>query len=252
MRVFVSPHLDDAVLSAWVSLSVSAAKVVTCFTGDPPEAMPASHWDQKSSPGLTGREIMEMRRQEDREALALCGATGIHLGLPEHLYRRSDTPLEVEDLAVCLEPYLGDAEEIWVPAGIGAHPDHILAQKASRLVATAATRLVFYADMPYAARRDRGWPISVDRKPRTIALELARVATLKRRALRRWQDDLGTCGLLEKELELHVIDLNPDQVIEKMSAVHTYRTQANALGYVSGLRSMEGTLLAHEVFWTYS
>jgi len=250
MRTFVSPHLDDAVLSCWTSLVASQAQVVTCFTADPPATVPAGDWDRYSNPGLLGRQIMKLRREEDLEALASCRATAIHLDLPDHQYREGQE-MTPDTLAEHLSPLLRDATEVWVPAGIGGHLDHVLVQKAVLLVANQSTAIVLYADQPYAGSRSRGWPLWVDRRPRTIALELFRAASRKHSANRRWHDDLAAAGLSTRLLEAHVIKLTKDQVSEKTRAVHTYRTQAKALGYTDVASLMRQNLLSHEVFWKY-
>jgi len=44
--VAVSPHLDDAALSASVALSAGGATIATVFTAMPPDGWPVSWWDR--------------------------------------------------------------------------------------------------------------------------------------------------------------------------------------------------------------
>lgn len=139
--VVLSPHLDDAVLSAGGALaSAPGALAVTVFT--------------------EGKDA-ETRRKEDEAALALLGARALHLGLldaPERLRIPRALPsltgatvAEADLLAVVavLERHvlpLAPAR-VLAPLGVGRHVDH-------RVVFEAARRVFpdvgFYEDRPYA------------------------------------------------------------------------------------------------------
>src|SRR5258708_1836902 len=75
----VSPHLDDAALSASVALSGRAATIVTVFTALPAPDRPASWWDR-----LTGAsssvERQRERLKEDAAAMRLLSPRGVHPG----------------------------------------------------------------------------------------------------------------------------------------------------------------------------
>ena len=78
----LSPHLDDAVLSAWSVLRRPGdVRVVNVCTAVPPPG-PAPPWDQ-----LTGArdaaERMRERLDEDREALAKAGREAVALAQDE-------------------------------------------------------------------------------------------------------------------------------------------------------------------------
>src|SRR5262245_53606305 len=78
--VIVSPHLDDAVLSCGRFLGAHpGTHVVTVFAGNPPAyPEPLRLWDLQSG-FAPGDDVMEVRRQEDKAALAILDASPVHL-----------------------------------------------------------------------------------------------------------------------------------------------------------------------------
>ncbi len=145
--VVLSPHLDDAVLSAGGAMLTAAAAgervvAVTLF----------SECDG-------GGE----RRAEDARALAMLGAEGLHLGLldaPERLgLERSKRALcdaildgaDVDAVTKALSPVLSalEATRVLSPLAVGRHVDHRVVFEAARRVA-APRGLAYYEDRPYA------------------------------------------------------------------------------------------------------
>ncbi|MEM7153269.1 MAG: PIG-L family deacetylase [Myxococcota bacterium] len=143
-RVYVSPHLDDAVFSCAAGIVACRAAgrrvvVITVFGADQPQ-----------------------RRAEDRAALASVGAECMHLDFADAPVRRGLVPsfhslvvqprlqsTEVERIAHALRRYLAVIEprESWWPLGIGGHLDHRTLFAASRLIERPAS---YYDDRPYA------------------------------------------------------------------------------------------------------
>jgi LmbE family N-acetylglucosaminyl deacetylase len=149
-RLIVSPHLDDAVLSCWHALASASgpATVVTLFAGVPDAATEPSRWDRAS--GATDPAAqMRLRRKEDEAALTACGSRFVHCDFLDDQYRGWARPRRelVDRLAELVE----DADEVWIPAGFGGHPDHVLAAEVA-LAATVGRRRMLYADLPYATR----------------------------------------------------------------------------------------------------
>ena len=182
--LFVSPHLDDAVLSCGALLSHLAGTCrVTVITVFSAAAQPAKS-------GLAARKTLrslgiadaeahyQERRAEDIEVLKEAGASWIHLGLTDALFRRvghsarnpagtgraayptfrfdaakgrvasSDARLaaEVGDLireAAATSP----ATTVFGPLGVGRHVDHLITRNA---VAAAEVNSVYYSDFPYS------------------------------------------------------------------------------------------------------
>lgn len=168
--VYLSPHLDDVVLSAgglvWTQRAAGVAvEVWTICAGDVP-AGPLSPFAQSLHERWgTGRDAVARRRAEDESACRELGALPVHLDIPDCIYRRADSgePLYpqggdifgnlhpgeqalVEHLATLLMSRLPADAVLVVPLALGGHVDH-------RLTRAAAERLGrplwYYADYPY-------------------------------------------------------------------------------------------------------
>lgn len=163
--VFLSPHLDDAVLSVGALIARLAAggrrvAVWSAFTKGPPlDTIPAE------------RRVFgdyAQRRAEDERALAVLGVEHRWLELVERIWREPPlektlhvfhTPARVEDFAYLgvLRALVGDllddpAVTIYAPLGVGNHTDHVevaVAALAECVARGAWDRMRFYED-PYA------------------------------------------------------------------------------------------------------
>jgi LmbE family N-acetylglucosaminyl deacetylase len=150
----LSPHLDDAVLSAWSVLRrPGEVRVVNVCAGVPPPG-PPPRWDL-----LTGAtdpsERMRERLAEDRTALARAGREGVNLDFLDEHYRTG--PLDPDVLLGALDDAVGGADELWAPAGIGGHSDHVQVREAAlALRAAGGPPVTLYAELPYVTRH--GWP----------------------------------------------------------------------------------------------
>ncbi|WP_250007241.1 PIG-L family deacetylase [Actinoplanes sp. M2I2] len=91
--MFVSPHLDDAVLSCGAFLEAVASAcpvvVVTVFTAaaEPPHTYAARGFLEGCGAG-DARTLFETRRQEDLDVLAQLRVRAVHLDFPDALFRR--------------------------------------------------------------------------------------------------------------------------------------------------------------------
>jgi LmbE family N-acetylglucosaminyl deacetylase len=130
--VVVSPHLDDAVLGTSRLLSRNpGATVVTVFAGNPPAYPdPMRKWDVQSG-FAPGDDVMAVRRDEDRAALAVLDATPQWLDFVEYTYNPGDVPVAPPEIAgpladalVALGPTL-----VLIPFGL-ANPDHDVTHRA--------------------------------------------------------------------------------------------------------------------------
>ncbi len=179
MQLYVSPHLDDAVLScggmiARTRRGAGRAVVLTVFASGPRggKLTPyAARYHAKC-----GIADLWTRRWEDIEACELLGAELIHLQFPEILYRRDHhgrprcrsrhelfSQLRPDDTAVVAE--VTSALAHWIrrlspatvygPVGLGEHVDHVATNAALRQaisdLGADAPRLLLYEEMPYAA-----------------------------------------------------------------------------------------------------
>lgn len=175
VQIYLSPHLDDAVLSCGGLIARQVAgdepvTVVTVCAGDTPVGELTAfavelhrRWGGEGSP-------VASRRAEDRMACGRLGASVIHLEVVDAVYRRAkDAPLYPDEasifgplhpadlgllaqLAALLADACSPSAQIYCPAAIGGHVDHRL----TRLAAERLGRpLWYYLDLPYAARGGR-------------------------------------------------------------------------------------------------
>lgn len=153
--VVVSPHLDDAVLSAGqVVGGHRGATVVTVLAGVP-EGDAVSDFD-RSCGFSTSRQAMRQRRAEDRRALAILGAEADHLDFLSRQYR---TEADDEAVVAALADRIAGRHPSAVlgPVGI-VHPDHEwvarLWPRAAWLAAPRAPRYA-YEELPYRVKSRR-------------------------------------------------------------------------------------------------
>lgn len=211
MHVFLSPHLDDAVLSCGGCIHHLAQQgqpvlILTLMAGDPPDPLPDTpivndlhrRWQAGYNPSAT-------RRQEDKAAAAVLGAAVQHLDLGDCVYRaangRALYPSE-ESLFGDVQP--GDPaiaalrnltlpayETIYAPLGVGHHVDHQIVRDWGR----SLPGVRFYTEYPY--HRDT---IAIERTlthfappphPQRIALNDADVSA-KIRAIACYQSQIST------------------------------------------------------------
>lgn len=173
-HLYLSPHLDDVVLSCGGRIARDAAagvavEILTLFAGDEPEerASPLvdAIYDLWKLP--VGR-VMATRRDEDRAACARLGATPSWWDEPEAIHRRdpatgralyadlaalfgSYAAVEerlVEDLARRLRS-LPPADLVAAPLGVGGHADHRIVRAAAERA--FGERLAYYEEFPYVA-----------------------------------------------------------------------------------------------------
>jgi len=188
-RLVVSAHLDDAVLSAF-SVMDGETTVVTVLAGLPPPGRVAS-WD--AAGGATDSfQRVEERRLEDEKALAVVGATPVHLAFADGQYvsERMLAKPRKGDIVARLEPLLRDVTDVYTPAGIG-NREHALVREAVLAVRPDA---VLYADLPYALVPALGGfnlprRVGREREPLDVWLEPA-VIEAKLRAVRSYQTQL--------------------------------------------------------------
>jgi LmbE family N-acetylglucosaminyl deacetylase len=232
----ISPHLDDAAISASAALSTGDVTVVTVFAALPPEDMAVSWWDRLTGAVNSGERQRE-RLVEDQAAMRLMSARGVHLDEPEALYRNGDPDLSraVRRLTDLFEV----SGEVWLPAAIGGHPDHVFARDAGLRAAAAAghREVVLYADFPYVITY--GWPYWVTGGPADPDLDLD-----------FWlADQLEVVGLAAGSLTPAVRRLSPGQRAAKAGIIAAYGSQARALGLAPADLARDPAKLDYEVSW---
>lgn len=172
-HIYLSPHLDDAVLSCggriWQQAqSGERVLVMTIFAGTPSPDAPLSPFAQELHARWEhSNDAAAKRREEDLAALALLGADPTHWPYADCIYRQSPggdflypsweslwgeihaaeevLVVELTDRLAALP--LSQDGTIYAPLGVGHHVDHQIVH----LAATASGHaLVYYEDFPYA------------------------------------------------------------------------------------------------------
>lgn len=170
--IFLSPHLDDAVLSCGGLIAAQTdagipVEIWTICAGDPPPGLLSNfaqfqHWQWNLGP-----DAAEARREEDQLAGQRLGARVRHFPVPDAIYRRSGAdgeslyaseeaifgPLAPEEheliasVSRLVAGQLGQGAHLVCPLGVGGHVDHRLTRSAAEALGLG---LRYYADFPYA------------------------------------------------------------------------------------------------------
>lgn len=178
-HLYLSPHLDDAILSCGGRIIQQTAAgqrvlIVTVTTGDPPDG-PLSpmaqelhdRWNARLPRPVARTAIIEQRRAEDIAACALVGADYLHWPVLDCIYRTNpatgeylyvDTAGLFGPLDPAEEPLidtlrarlvaLPPAGQVHIPLGVGHHVDHQLVRRAGDL---AFSDGLYYEEYPYVA-----------------------------------------------------------------------------------------------------
>ncbi len=239
--VAISPHLDDAALSASASLSGAAATVLTVFAGMPPPGFEVSLWDRLT--GAASSAVRQAERlDEDAEVMRLLGTRGCYLEEREAQFRARGADPDTGRLAERIAGYLTSADEVWVPVAIGKHRDHIIVRDAGLRAARLAGHraVVLYADFPYVI--SYGWPAWITGRPGDRYLESE-----------PWlAHELAAAGLATPVRTAEVIRLSPDQRELKTKIIKAYRSQASALNLRQEDLAAQPSKLDYELFWRTS
>jgi LmbE family N-acetylglucosaminyl deacetylase len=230
--VVLSPHLDDAVLSAWSVLrSPGEVQVVNVCSGLPGSNL-LSPWDRLTG-ATDSRTRMLERLREDRVALTRAEREATSLGFPEAQYRHG--PLGAGALLEALERVMDGAAQVWAPAGIGGHDDHVqVRDTALELAVRDGAELKLYADLPYAVKY--GWPgwVSADADDPHLVVEAW------------WQRFLpADLDLKPAKHALSIADAR-----RKLHALAAYRTQLPGLNGGKLELLQRRCIIRYEVSWS--
>jgi len=173
VQIYLSPHLDDAVLSCggriWRQTQDGVSvQVITVFAGAPGPNQPLSSFAQElHARWTTPADAVSTRQVEDRRALDVLGAQAVHWRYEDCIYRRTTEghfaypdeealwgPIQPADerlvrelrdriAALALGPFGG----LYVPLAAGGHVDHRIVRRAAE---ESGLSLTFYEDFPYA------------------------------------------------------------------------------------------------------
>lgn len=168
-HVFISPHLDDAVLSCGGYISFLAGKkqkilVITIFSdfGKGPVSLSARRYMWHCG-ALTIKQFQTKRITEDWLAMETIGADHMHLGFTDAYFRRfypnhsqlfsgrvnpADKKL-VGLIEQKLFSLIKRGDVLYGPMGIGGHVDHVIVNQIVKNL--PAGEKLFWLDQPYAA-----------------------------------------------------------------------------------------------------
>lgn len=156
MHVFISPHLDDAVLSCGqVIAGNKPSTVVTILAGLPRSPSLLTPYDD-SCGFKTSAKAMLARQNEDRVACAKLGAEVIHCTGLDYQYRQPshtgfrDTLTQLEWLVTRgVGPEYGVEDTWFIPMGM-EHADHaMVADVAMSFCKKQGFNTYVYEDLPY-------------------------------------------------------------------------------------------------------
>jgi len=166
--IYISPHFDDAVLSAGGLIfeqtkSGTPVEIWTILAGVP-EGSELSAFAQVNHylwGTYSAEETVRIRREEDRKAAGIVGAQAVHFDFLDCLYRResgewlyadiyvppheadADLPRRVAD---AIAPRLLLDDILISPLALGSHVDHVLIRRTLELFGRP---LQYYVDIPY-------------------------------------------------------------------------------------------------------
>ena len=167
--LYISPHLDDAILSCggliWEQTRAGAkVEVGTVCAGDPPEGTLSLFTEVLHTEWGTGVETTSLRSEEDKAACCSVCARYRHLSIPDCIYRSAqdgawlydpntlmgeihpaDLPL-VEMVRTFVAASLMPEDSLACPLTVGGHANHRLMRAA---VEAFGRPLAYYADVSY-------------------------------------------------------------------------------------------------------
>jgi LmbE family N-acetylglucosaminyl deacetylase len=167
--IYISPHLDDAVLSAGGFLyeqtqAGNPVEIWTIVCGYPPPGeltlrAQVEHFQWGTG---TAEETINLRRAEDIKAASIVGAKSVHFDVPDCIYRRGPDgeplyldiyaqPHEAESglpdqIAQTIASRLKPDDQLICQLGVGGHVDHVIVRQA---VEQLNRPLMYTADIPY-------------------------------------------------------------------------------------------------------
>jgi LmbE family N-acetylglucosaminyl deacetylase len=226
--IYLSPHLDDAVLSAGGLIyeqthSGHEVEIWTFMCGFPPAGESSAfaqslheEWGFSSA-----QEAVQLRRAENINAAKIVGAKAVHFDFLDCIYRRGKNgewlytesvfgpPLDAEsdlpaEIAGEIFPRLKPDDMLVCQLGIGRHVDHVTIRKAAELLGRP---LVYDADMPYLLKNRE------ELNPKTAGMK-EKVFTVSEAGLKSWQDAIAAYAS-----QVDMLFKSPEEMREKM---HTY------------------------------
>lgn len=167
--IYLSPHLDDSILSAGGLIYEQAragqpVEIWTFMCGYPPpgEVSPFAQFLHQQWGISEAAEVVTARRAEDVRAAKIAGAQAVHFDFLDCIYRRGKNgewlyadvfvpPHEEEDglpaqIAAEISARLQPDDELVCQFALGSHLDHVLVRRAAERLGRP---LRYVVDIPY-------------------------------------------------------------------------------------------------------
>ena len=223
--IYISPHLDDAVLSAGGLIFEQAragrrVEIWTVVCGFP--------HDEHLSPFAqvlhfqwgfaSAEETVRSRRAEDVRAAGIVGAQAVHFDFPDCIYRRGRdgnwlygdvfVPPHADEaglparMTAVLASRLERGDKLVCPLAIGGHVDHVTVRRA---VEGLGRPLWYYADIPYLLNE----PSALDSVQGANPAKSRKVSS---EGLAAWQD-----GIAAYASQVPMLFESPDKMKEAIS-----------------------------------
>lgn len=202
--IYISPHLDDAVLSAGGLIYEQTragmeVEIWTFMCGLPPTAELSDfakeihkQWDI-----VEVKDVVDIRRAEDVNAASIVGAKAVHLDFLDCIYRRgkngewlytgiSMDPHPEDDelpaqIAETISSRLQPDDQLVCQLALGSHVDHVIVRRGVELLQKP---LIYDVDIPYLFN----YPDELI--PKTAGLK-EEVKPVSEAGLKRWQDAIA-------------------------------------------------------------
>ena len=214
--IYLSPHLDDAVLSAGGLIHDQAhsgipVEIWTFMCGYPQGPAEAVSPFAELLHGMWGfssaEETTRMRREEDKRAAAIVGANILHFDFLDCIYRRGangewlysdvflppspeDSALPVQ-IAEIISARLRPDDVLVCQLSIGSHVDHVLVRQAAELLGRS---LRYDIDVPYIFYKPEELsPKSVGMKESIVSITEAGLSSWKE-AILEYKSQLPVLG----------------------------------------------------------
>ena len=228
--IYLSPHLDDAVLSAGGLIheqtqSGIPVEIWTFMCGYAPEEA-VSPFAQLLH-GMWGfssaEETTRMRREEDKTAAAMVGASVFHFDFLDCIYRRgadgewlySDVflPPHPEDAAIpaqiaeTIAPRLQPDDVLVCQLSIGSHVDHVLVRQGAELLGRP---LRYDIDVPYIFYKPE------ELSPKSAGMTES-IHSIPEAGLRSWKE-----AILAYKSQIPVLGEAFDTPEKAQNSIHSY------------------------------
>jgi LmbE family N-acetylglucosaminyl deacetylase len=202
--IYISPHLDDAVLSAGgliydqtrAGMDVEIWSLL-CGIPSTEELSPFAQELHHDWGIPTAAEVINVRRTEDIKAADIVGAKTVHFDFLDCIYRcgkngnwlYSDiyVPPHEDDedlsarMAESISARLKPTDQLVCQLGLGSHLDHVIARRAVELVQRP---ILYYVDIPYLFK------FSDEFEPKTAGMN-AKTHRITDSGLKSWQDAIA-------------------------------------------------------------